>query len=78
MLAVVIMIHKAGEKHDYVVGESVERYPLHWCTKHLRSNVWAFLVGLVVCDIALGWPSASVGIRNRAFVVSPCSVDAVS
>ena len=77
MLAVVVMIHKAGEKHDYVVEESVERYPLHWCAEHLRSNVCAFLVGLVVCDIALGRPSVSIGIRNGAFIVSPCAVDVV-
>ena len=78
MLVAVITMHKAGEKHDYVVEESVKRYPLHWCAEHLRSNVCAFLVGLVVCGVALGWPSASVGIRNRALVVSPCAVDAIS
>ena len=78
MLVVIITMHKAGKKHDYVVEEPVGRYPLHWCVEHLRSNVCAFLVGLVVCDIALGWPSVSVGIRNGAFVVSPCAVGVVS
>ena len=77
MPAAAITMHKAREKHDYVVGESVERCPLHWYTEHLHSNVCAFLVGLVVCDIALGWPSVSVGIRNGAFIVSPCAVDVV-
>ena len=74
----VVTMHKAGRKHGCVVGESVERYPLHWCTQHLRSNVCAFLVGLVVCGIAPGWPSVSIGVRNRAFVVSPCAVGVVS
>ena len=72
MLAVVITMHQVGKKHDYVVGESVERYPLRWCTEHPHSNACAFPVDLVFCDIALGWLSVSVGIRNGAFVVSPC------